>query len=154
MNNDEAKRLMRLELERDIPAAEREKKHFPIDGRLMSANELMAEVENDTKIGQVYLADFISFKAGNSDPAPFEREEAIAMMEEDIRIAPKGWADETIFNEQGRDWTPNQVLEEVRASTPFGLDFVKTYLDNRAMLEMFSSAGLNFSGTSNNDQSN
>lgn len=139
MNRDEAKTLMRQELERDIDTATRDEKVFPIGDRLMSANDLMDEVEKETDLGKFLLDDFIKFKAGEGGPLPEltwpSRAHAIALMENDIKIAPPGWADEVIYDEDGMKFTPNQVLDEVKRGTDFGNRFVTIYLGNHTALE-------------------
>lgn len=145
MDRNEAKVLMRKELEQDIDSVKREEKMFPIGNRMLSANDLMKEVEDETELGVFLLDDFIAFKAGkmtdDSVLSAIERHDAISMMEEDIKAAPAGWADEVIFNEEGQSWTPNQVLDEVRRRTDFGNRFVATYLANHRMLEKLLGKG-------------
>jgi hypothetical protein len=91
MTRDEAKVLMRLELEQDLLANEREQKIFPIRDRMMSANDLMAEVEAGTRLGNYLLDDFIAFKNnGLDEPLSTEkRAEVIKLMEKDIESP--GW---------------------------------------------------------------
>lgn len=139
MDRNEAKVLMRQELEQDIDAVARERKMFPIGDRMLSANDLMKEVEDGTELGNFLLDDFIAFKDGKPAPdsvmSALDRHNAIAMMEADIKSAPAGWDNEVIFNEEGQSWTPNQVLDEVKRGTDFGNRFVQTYLANHRMLE-------------------
>jgi hypothetical protein len=138
MTRDEAKSLMRQELEQDIAPEEREKKLFPIKDRVMSANDLMAEVEAETELGQYLLDDFISFKNGGEqeeDLTAMEKLGIIRLMEEDLKIAPAGWADEVIFRDGDQRWTPNKIMSEVRAETKFGLRYMKVYYTNHKLLE-------------------
>ncbi len=139
MDRNEAKVLMRQELEKDIDTNTRERKMFPVGDRVLSANDLMKEVEDGTDLGNFLLDDFIAFKAGKTSPSTvvsaLDRSNALAMMEADIKSAPAGWGDDVIFNEEGQSWTPNQVLDEVKRGTDFGNRFVETYLSNHRMLE-------------------
>lgn len=138
MTRDEAKQLMRLELERDLPPEKRNLKVYPVGGKVMSANEMMEEIEAETKLGKVLLDDYIDFKDGfNSGDAlsTEERAHIVQLMEADLQVAPVGWADEVIFSDDKSEWTPNMIMKEVRAETPFGLRYMRMYYSNHKLLE-------------------
>lgn len=63
MTRDEAKIQMRVELEQDLSIAERERPMMTVGDHTFSANDLMAEVEKGTEMGEVLLDDFISLQA-------------------------------------------------------------------------------------------
>ena len=134
MTRDEAKKLMRLELEQDVPSNVRQDKVFSIRDRMLSANDLMEEIEADTDLGKYLLDDFILFKNGVALTA-IERLQVIGMMEKDMKISPTGWADEVIYQQDGKSWTPNQIMAEVRSETDFGLRYMQLYHANHKLLQ-------------------
>lgn len=138
MTRDEAKLLIRLEVERDLSLESRKRKIFPFGNKLYSASDLLAEVESGTELGNFVLDDFIAFKNGDitsEDLTVPEHAAIIQMMEDDLKIAPPGWENQVLFRSNGKAWTPVMIMEEVRNRTPFGLRFMKTYYDNHVMLE-------------------
>lgn len=142
MDRNEAKTLMRQQLERDVDNETREKKLIPVGKRLLSANELMDEVDQETNLGKMLLDDFIAYQNGTeTELAGTERAHAIAMMEEDIQSAPPEWKDEVIYSIGEKKFTPSQVLDEVKRGTEFGNRFAVAYLDNHTALESLLGKG-------------
>jgi hypothetical protein len=61
--------------------------------------------------------------------------QVLSLMQEDLDIAPKGWADEIIAeDDQGNKYTPNQIVQEVKNQTPFGLDYASSWMKRREMV--------------------
>jgi len=140
MDRNEAKKLMRQEMEKEAYGISRTTKIFTIGRRLLSTQDVIEEVESETELGKFLLDDYISYQNGTSgltdeEPTGIERAHAIALMEEDLKMAPLGWADTPLFDQEGVSWTPNRIMVEVRQGTDFGKRYVIAYLTNVQMLE-------------------
>lgn len=55
------------------------------------------------------------------------REQVLAEMEASYEKMPQETRDKVLFNEQGRDWTPTLLLEEVRNDTEYGKLYVESW---------------------------
>lgn len=62
MTRDQAKIQMRAELEKDLSTEEREEPMMKVGDRTFTANDLMAEVEKGTEVGEALLDDFIRYQ--------------------------------------------------------------------------------------------
>ena len=85
-------------------AEERDRRFIPIGTKTYSPNDLMSEIEQETKLGIFFLEDFIDYENGTPKVpqlTAFERADAMALMEHDLEIAPPGWADEVILTQEG-----------------------------------------------------
>jgi hypothetical protein len=146
MDRKEAKIQMRAEMEKDIPADQLDKEHLFYKGKAYSANQIMAEVEAGSAVGEDLVDDFIAHNEGRfADTYPklttTQIEQATAWMEEDLKDHPE-FGNEVVYSEGGVDWTPNKVMVEVRKRSDLGVRFMEQYLDNRAMVEAFLGKGV------------
>jgi hypothetical protein len=134
MTRDEAKILMRKELESDLTEKERHLSLPNYNG--LSCNDLMAEVEKGSELGQDMLNDFILSKdeeailAGATTMDQATKEVVLLLMQKDVDTAPKGWVDQPIsVDDQGNGLTPPQVMQQVKDGTDWGNRYARTWLD-------------------------
>ena len=59
------------------------------------------------------------------------REEVLAEMEASYAQMSEEIRSEVLFNEQGKDWTPTLLLQEVRDNTDFGNLYVEKWSQNK-----------------------
>lgn len=131
MTRDEAKVLMRQELESDLTDKERVLPIHNLNG--LTCNDLMAEVEKGTALGEAMLDDFIFSKAdespGNTTMDQAVKETILILMQMDIDNAPKGWVDQPITtDDQGNELTPLQVMQQVKDGTDWGNQYAESWL--------------------------
>jgi hypothetical protein len=146
MTRDEARILMRQELERDLTPQQRQAVLPEFNG--MNSNDLMDQVDKNTKLGNVLLDEFIIHKnaqAKDKDPlATMDQatlEVVLTLMQEDVDIAPPGWADTTVVEDDNkRLLTPKQVMEEVRNATEWGTKYAETWLSHYHMMNELANA--------------
>lgn len=94
------------------------------------------------------------------------RERILALMQKDIEEAGKlmpEWLNEPCTEDDVREYTPLQIMDEVKNATPVGNEYAEKWLARHNMLETFDQlvgllrdAGIstNSPGSTGNDKSN
>lgn len=59
----------------------------------------------------------------------------VAQMQRDLTASDDGWSDSVILQANGRDWTPNQLMEEVKNGTDFGNQYLEIFNQNNEYLK-------------------
>ena len=139
MTRDEAKVLMRQALEKEL---NQEQRVLPLPNyNGLSCNDLMAEVEKGSELGETMLNEFIldmneeARKAGLYPTMDQSIKSAVvSLMQKDIDTAPEGWAERPIaVDDKDNELTPLQVIQQVKDGTDWGNRYAATWLDRYRM---------------------
>lgn len=68
------------------------------------------------------------------------REQVLAEMEADYKEMSEAERSEVLFNHDNRDWTPTQLIQEVRDNTEYGQGYVSSWSQSKE--QQASLAGL------------
>jgi hypothetical protein len=156
MTRDEVKKQMRLEFETDLSEDERNDRSLAVGDRLVSATDLIQEIEEGTALGEYLVDDYIKFHDTDNQDYHYktmtevlsdfnqnkpisdvdtlseaDRKAVLALMQDDLDYASKelpGWADEPCADDGDRELTPRQLFQEVKDGTDFGNRYAMTWL--------------------------
>lgn len=120
MNRSEAKKQMRIEMENDIPKEELDTPMEVLGG--LSPNQAMSEVDEGTDAGESFLTDYITHNAAGGPLDEETRNHIASMMRTDLKSQDEGFGDRLWIRDpnNGTEYTPNQIIEEVRQGSEVG----------------------------------
>lgn len=150
MTRDEAKKLMRQEMYRDLSPEELDTPIRIVGQHKLTPLEMMGEVDNETDTGLKLLNEFIKYKEEEEEKdmnQEIDIDKVLTLMQVDLDAAPSGWADEIITeDDDGTTYTPNQVFQQVKDRTEFGLAYAKRWLVRHQMLNQLQTNMPSFGG--------
>lgn len=132
MDSNEVKKKMREALVRELTPQERTIPYVPTPNGVLTADQVMEEVEQDTELGKRVLNDFtVFYETGEWPLEDSDLTQIASLMETDINDRQTAEFGDTpiIVSDIGDVRTPRQLIQEIRDRTVLGMEFARTWAD-------------------------